>query len=179
MGSAKPLIIIGSCRLDSNTSSFVNYLFRETEHSIADLLSYQIAPYSYDGSYPSTDTFNHLVEKILDHELLVFATPVYWYSMSGLMKTMFDRFTDLIRIHKPLGRKLKNKHIFLLAVGSNAALPEGFCIPFINSADYLDMHYQGAIYYSTDESVTAEEKEKMKKSFTGLIQKTQLLLFEK
>lgn len=176
MPNQTPLIILGSCRPESDTKSFVDFVFNDTDYKTVDLLTYQIAPYRYDGVYPSTDNFIQLVETILDHDILVFATPVYWYSMSGLMKTMLDRFTDLIRIHKPLGRKFKNKHLFLLSVGSNDQLPDGFCVPFISSADYLDMHYQGNIYYSTGEEITYEEKRQMCQTFMATIRKTQTVL---
>ncbi len=49
---------------------------------------------------------NDIVDK---YDVLIFATPVYWYSMSGIMKVFFDRITDLLTIKKDIGRKLKGK----------------------------------------------------------------------
>ncbi|MCP4458779.1 MAG: NAD(P)H-dependent oxidoreductase [Cytophagales bacterium] len=37
------------------------------------------------------------------------ATPVYWYSMSGIMKVFLDRIYDVLTIEKELGRKLHGK----------------------------------------------------------------------
>lgn len=67
---------------------------------------------------------------MLHDDKIIFATPVYWYSMSGLMKTFFDRLTDLVTIQKSVGRKLKGKETFLFAVGTDDLLPAGFTIPF-------------------------------------------------
>lgn len=44
---------------------------------------------------------------------IVFATPVYWYAMSGRMKIFFDRFTDLLYTHKSIGKNLKGKKLFI------------------------------------------------------------------
>lgn len=58
------------------------------------------------------DDYLNLMKQILDkYETLILATPVYWYSMSGIMKVFFDRLTDLLTIEKELGRKLRGKKI--------------------------------------------------------------------
>lgn len=58
------------------------------------------------------DDYLNLMKQILEkYETLILATPVYWYSMSGIMKVFFDRLTDLLTIEKELGRKLRGKKI--------------------------------------------------------------------
>jgi hypothetical protein len=63
--------------------------------------------------------------------------------------------------------------MFLLSVGSNAELPEGFCVPFINTADYLDMNYRASIYFSVDEPVSDTEKTRIRMQFLEEIKKAQ------
>ena len=145
----KPLIIIGSARKQSHTLEFVETLMAGTEVVIADLLDHTIAPYDYSGHYPPADTFQQLVELMLSYRLVIFATPVYWYSMSGHMKMFFDRLTDLVTINKPTGRRLKELPIALVAVGTDDELPPGFEKPFELTCRYLDMKYLGAVYHST------------------------------
>lgn len=41
------------------------------------------------------DDANGIVEKMLTADVLVFATPIYYYEMSGQMKTMLDRANPL------------------------------------------------------------------------------------
>lgn len=61
------------------------------------------------GNSRNADYLN-LMKQILDkYETLILATPVYWYSMSGIMKVFFDRLTDLLTIEKEFGRKLRGK----------------------------------------------------------------------
>jgi multimeric flavodoxin WrbA len=170
----EPLIIIGSSRKPSDTKSFVNDVFRNTPHKQLDLLDFKIIPYNYDGIYPADD-FNKLAEEILQHDTIIFATPVYWYAMSAVMKQVFDRFTDLVTIRKATGRLLKGKNIFLIAVGDNAEIPEGFEIPFKNTAEYLDMKYGGCIYFSTGHEANEDQKRSEKKLFIDAVKSTKAL----
>ena len=144
-----PVIILASARKDSDTRKFLEKLFKNTEYKIIDLLDFTVLPYDYDHKYSSDDEFFKIIEEIMLHDVIVFATPVYWYSMSGLMKTFFDRLTDLVTIKKEYGRQLKDKSTFLVVVGTDKVLPGGFDKPFELSSRYLKMSYQGSIYYST------------------------------
>ena len=106
-----------------------------------------------------SDQYFILVDKLLLHETIVFATPVYWYAMSGLLKSFFDRFTDLVTIRKTLGRQLKGRKILVIAVGADEDLPAGFEVPFQRTANYLDMTYDGLVYHSTKHGCGASREE--------------------
>lgn len=82
---------------------------------------------------------------------ILFATPVYWYAMSGRMKTLFDRFTDLLsdRDGQRRGRSLAGRQVWALAVGTDPAPPPGFNEPFRLTAAYLGLDWRGALYLST------------------------------
>lgn len=47
------------------------------------------------GSCVIRDDTGEIVEKMLHADVLVFATPIYYYEMSGQMKTMLDRANPL------------------------------------------------------------------------------------
>lgn len=160
-----PLVILGSSRKNSDTLQFLQWVFENSPFLLADLLDYTIHPYSYANDYYPDDQFEDIIQQLLKHQIIVLATPVYWYAMSGLMKTFFDRLTDLVTVRKEWGRKLRGKRILLLAVGSEEALPSGFEIPFKRTADYLGMEYRGSIYYSTKSSTSQEEREKLRTEF--------------
>ncbi len=144
--TAAPLIILASARKNSNTEKFIDVVFAGTDHKLIDLLDYAVSPYNYQHKHPAEDTFISVIDEILQHKTIVFATPVYWYSMSGLLKTFLDRTTDLIKVHKDRYKQLKGRSTFLLAVGSDATLPDGFDIPFQLTSKYFGMAYQGHIY---------------------------------
>jgi putative NADPH-quinone reductase len=161
----QPLVILGSSRKQSDTLAFVERTMAGIDYHLADLLDYSIAPYHYEHTYSEQDTFMQLVKLLLEHEVIVLATPVYWYSMSGLIKTFFDRLTDLIKVQKPLGRQLNGKKIFLLAAGNNPALPPGFLVPFELTCQYLDMEFKGSLYHSSENPEPTADLERETEAF--------------
>lgn len=107
----KVLILVGSARSESNTLKTVDVL-NYPEAEIINLIDLNISPYKYHDTNREDD-FMQVVSKMLEADLIVFATPVYWYAMSGLMKVFFDRLTDLLSgERKVLGRRLKRKRPF-------------------------------------------------------------------
>jgi len=147
MKDDRPLVILGSSRKDSNTRKLLDRLFVDLDYELIDLLDHKLYPYDYSTNYPSDDSFFIIVDRLLRHDTLVFATPVYWYAMSGPMKTFFDRFSDLVTIRKELGRQLRGKRTFLVATGEGKELPEGFEVPFRSTSKYLDMEFICAYYH--------------------------------
>ncbi len=149
--SQKTLIILGSHREESNTLDLAQKKFPGSP--IIDLTQMKIHTFNYnvkerEAGYADED-FDSIVKQMINAETLVFATPVYWYSMSGRMKVFFDRFSDLITgERKALGRALKTKKVWLLATGHDVDLPAGFETPFMRTSQWFEMDYQGAIYQS-------------------------------
>lgn len=148
MVTAKPLVILGSARSAGDTANAVRLAFRDDQIELIDLLRCNIGRYSYVHANRDDD-FPQIARRVLPASAIVFATPVYWYSMSGGMKDFFDRLTDLLEIDKDVGRELKGKDVWLLAAGSEAVLPEGFEVPFLRTARYFSMIYRGAVYLYT------------------------------
>ncbi|CAM3982520.1 flavodoxin family protein [Mucilaginibacter galii] len=140
------IIILASSRKNGNTKQFVTDTYGVITPTITDLLDYTITPYRYDETYPYNDQFEQLIDEVLKNDVLVLATPVYWYSMSGLMKVFFDRLTDLTGVQKAKGKQLKGKIMKVLATGTDERLPVGFEVPFRETADYFDMVYEGCRY---------------------------------
>jgi multimeric flavodoxin WrbA len=126
------LIILGSARSDGDTRRLLEAVLPPVPYVLIDLLDSPVAPYSYVQAYPATDTFLYLADLLLRHPVILFATPVYWYSMSSLMKNFFDRLTDLTTTHKHLGRQLAT----------------GFEVPFRLTATYFNMNFAGSFYQS-------------------------------
>ncbi|MDA5312487.1 flavodoxin family protein, partial [Vibrio cholerae] len=74
-----------------------------TDTTLFDLSDYAISFYDYEHMNRNDD-FIHLINKLAEFDHLVFASPVYWYSMSAQLKVFFDRLSDLLTIEKELGR---------------------------------------------------------------------------
>lgn len=58
------------------------------------------------------DDANAIAEKMLDSDVIVWATPVYYYSMSGQMKTLIDRVNSLYY------KDYKFRKVYLLATAT-------------------------------------------------------------
>jgi len=145
----KTLVILGSARKDSHTRTLLRNVFSSLPHELIDLLDYEIAPFDYNAEYPADDQFQFLADKLVQAEHVIFATPVYWYSMSGILKTFIDRFTDLVSVEKEKGRALKGKNVYLFSVGADSFAPEGFEVPFKETSNYLEMNYHQGVYISS------------------------------
>ena len=141
----KTLIIFGSSRSDGNTRIIADFLVDKIPADLMNLSDYEFSYFDYDYKNQNDD-YLALAKQLLDYENLVFCTPVYWYSMSGIMKTFFDRMTDLLKFHKPIGRGLAGKKMFAICCSSDEEEYDGFFMPFEKTAGYLDMQYGGNVH---------------------------------
>jgi multimeric flavodoxin WrbA len=147
MMNKKGLVILGSSREDSNTLKAVQKLL-PFPYDLIDLYQKKIQFYEYKSQKmeEQEDDFYSIATEMLLYDRLIFATPVYWYSMSGRMKIFFDRLTELTDTYKPIGKALKGKEVYLVASGASPGLPEGFEIPFRLTAEYFDMKFIQTFY---------------------------------
>jgi len=106
-----PLIILGSARGESNTLKAVKLVTQNTP--IIDLREKDLSYFDYEYRNQNDD-FLSIAEQMIRHTPLILATPVYWYSMSALMKTFMDRWSDLIDLRKDMGRRLAGKELYLI-----------------------------------------------------------------
>ena len=139
-----PIIILGSSRTFGETRKVVDSIIGNNEVPIIDLKSLDMSIYDYDH-YNKNDDFIPLMEQVIKHDLIVLATPVYWYTMSATMKIFLDRLTDLLDIRKDLGRKLYGKKLFIISSLASNLLPQGFEYPFWQTAEYLKWSIRAAV----------------------------------
>jgi len=138
---SKIAIVLGSSRGDGHTRQLCNYLLESVDAHLIDLNTKSIGHFDYNFENKNDDFLPTITELINNYDLLIFATPVYWYSMSGTLKDFFDRITDLLKNHKNLARKLKGISMAVLSCSSGEDLDDSFALPFIKSAEYLDMKF--------------------------------------
>ena len=142
----KPVIILGSSRRDGHTRKAVDELNKHLGCDIIDLADHRIGHYDYEHNNVEDD-FLPLIQQIIEkYDLFIFATPVYWYTMSGVLKVFIDRLTDLLDAHQTLGRQLRVKHMVVVTSSLGDHLGEDFWLPFIHTASYLGMQYQGGLH---------------------------------
>lgn len=142
------LVIFGSARNDGNTMRAVRAALGERPATIVDLAQTNLTHYDYQHRNLD-DAYLGIVEQLLAADLTIFASPVYWYSMSAHLKMFFDRFSDLLTVHKDVLDRLQGKQCCVIASGSGPRIPDCFEAPFSRTFDYLGMVYRGSFYLHT------------------------------
>jgi len=162
---SKTVLIVGSSRSDGNTFQMVHHLHENVGIPFIDLSKYEISDYDYKHRNRGDD-FLDLMREILDnYDTLVFVSPIYWYSMSGIMKCFFDRITDLLTIEKDLGRKLRGKKMAMICCSGSEKMNDGFEEPFRLSAGYLGMQYLGFLHLDLTNNMLSENQKNLLENF--------------
>ena len=144
----KILIISGSHRKGGNTEllaeAFAKGAAAHHHVEIVSVRDYKVNPclgcnacFKTNGVCAQKDDMTILYEKMSQADMLVIASPVYFYGISAQLKAVIDRF------HNPIRDTFHIKKMALLLVGA-ATLPELFdailaeynlCLNFFNIED--------------------------------------------
>lgn len=153
----KGIIIQGSSRSEGDTSKIVSVLNRMTDFDIVDLNKITIGHFDYEFKNREDDFLDLFRNIVSNYEGIIFVTPIYWYTMSGLMKVFFDRISDFLKLEKDYGRLLRGMEMVSVSASNDNTFYEGFEMPFVNSADYLGMNYKGHLHTWVENSIVSDE----------------------
>lgn len=137
------VIIQASARSKGDTHLIVNELNKNNNFDVIDLKTKNVGHFEYDFTNADDDFLPMMEEIIAKYDTIIFATPVYWYNMSGILKAFFDRISDLLHYKKELGRQMRGKKMAMISNNNYDDLKDGFNMPFKESANYLGMTYLG------------------------------------
>lgn len=149
MGSSNPM---------GDTYSVCKSIVEKHKIKFQDLNELVIMPYDYDHENKDDDFLGFMDHVLQSYDTIILATPVYWYTMSGIMKNYLDRFTDLLTIKKDMGRQLRGKSLLAVSVSNSDDCPEEFPMPFERSAEYLGMNWLGYVHFPVNESQILSER---------------------
>jgi len=98
------------------------------------------------GDSRANDDYLNLLEKFLDSDLIIWASPIYWYAVSAQMKCFIDRFSSYVK-NPRYADKFNNKgHIVLCTFGSDNYKHSRFITePMKLTIQYLRGNYIGDI----------------------------------
>lgn len=142
------LIITGSPRHGGNLSTYAGILADELSrlglgYETVNLYDLKLGPCrscdacAATGTCVFKDDLVGLAGRMLAADLLVLATPVYWFSVSGVMKTLMDRTQSLWH-----GRQLAGKACAALITEAHAGAVQT-CALLESFSDYHDMRWLG------------------------------------
>lgn len=126
--------------------------FEGIPHMSVDLANTMIQPVEdrrhHGGFLPIGDDYRRIVEEMLEHDDIVFITPIYWYSMSTKMKLFIDRFSESLRDEDLRFReRMQGKRFHLIAVGGDDPKEKGRALvtQFDHIATFLGARLETAI----------------------------------
>lgn len=96
------LFINGSPNKNGNTAELAEILLSGKEYQTLHLVDYKV--YGYGQNFED-DQFTEIVEKMKAADTIVIGSPVYWYSMSGMVRNLIDRFYGPVASGAMKGRK--------------------------------------------------------------------------
>lgn len=163
----KGVIIQASSRSYGDTSCVVSVFKNETSFDVIDLNQKNIGHFDYEFNNKEDD-FKFLFKEITKkYEIILFATPIYWYTMSGILKVFLDRISDFLYNEKDIGRRLRKMKMGVISCSNENKVFKGFVMPFERSADYLGMTYIGHLHTWVNNRNVSEEVELLIKEFTS------------
>lgn len=148
----KTAIILATARQNGNTHNFVQEVMKVVPADLINLAEYNILPLNYNLQ---NDDFIGIIEKLVKYDHLAFASPVYWYTMSGQMKIFIDRFLEVLHLKRPLGQMLKGKMASVIATGNSKEAPETYWETFKQIFEYLHMENRTTIYLDCSDKFNA------------------------
>ena len=96
----------------------------------------------YEGPCVQKDDMDEIRQKILSADMLVFATPLYYYGMSAQLKTLIDRFCAF---NASLTRKHMRSALITAAWNSASWTFEALAAHYKTLVRYLDFKDMGMI----------------------------------
>ncbi|WP_019415458.1 flavodoxin family protein [Paenisporosarcina sp. TG20] len=136
------VVIYGSTRQNGNTEQLTDHVIEGLDVEKIFLRDYTVKPIAdqrhNEGGFSGVDDdYNSLVERMMKHETFIFATPIYWYSMSGTMKNFIDRWSQTMRDEKypDFKKQLGTKKGYIIAVGGDNPNLKG--LPLIQQFKFI------------------------------------------
>ncbi|MDN4526769.1 flavodoxin family protein [Fictibacillus fluitans] len=133
--------IIGSSRADGNTQQLTELALKGIDYTPIILKEKQVVPiddlrHAAGGFHPVSDDYETVIDTVLEHDILIFATPVYWYGMSGLMKNFVDRWSQSLRDDRfEFKKEMSQKTAYVITCGGDQ--PRIKALPLILQFQYI------------------------------------------
>src|SRR5699024_1252098 len=95
-------VIHAGGRPNGNTEILTKKVIKDISVDEIYLKKYAIDPivdqrHAEGGFAEVNDDYNTIIDCILKHEVLIFSTPIYCYSMTGTMKNFIERLSQTLK----------------------------------------------------------------------------------
>lgn len=134
--------LYGSSRANGNTELLAEHVIEGLNVRKIFLKDFHIKDiedrrHESGGFVAVEDDYNKIINKMLDCDVIIFATPIYWYGMSGMMKTFIDRWSQVMRDERypEFKEEMSKKSAYIIAVGGDNPRTKG--LPLIKQFKYI------------------------------------------
>lgn len=145
------LVLNGSGRQGGNTQQLTEVALAGLPYTQIDLREKRIIPimdqrHAVGGFGPVDDDYEEVISEVLKSDILFFATPVYWYGISGSLKNLVDRWSQSLRDSRYDFKQLMGeKQAYVITVGGDQ--PRIKALPMIQQLqytfDFVGMKFSG------------------------------------
>lgn len=152
------LTLYSSSRPDGNTYSMVKLLSDLIPSENLYLDDLNIGDYDYEFRNQSDD-FSGVIDRMLEADIIVFACPEYWYTLTPAFKRLFDRFTDLTELEslKAKGKALRTKQFHLFTTSASEKPSDAFISVVSHTLKYLGWEFAGFVHVYCEDRLDERE----------------------
>ncbi|MCY8546191.1 flavodoxin family protein [Bacillus vallismortis] len=150
----KIAVINGGTRPGGNTDILVEKIVQGFDAEHIYLRQYHILPmedlrHAEGGFCPVQDDYDSIIERALPCDILIFATPIYWFGMSGTLKLFIDRWSQTLRDPRfpDFQQQMSMKQAYVAAVGGDSPKIKGLPLiqQFAHIFAFMGMSFKGYI----------------------------------
>ena len=155
MSEKKVLVITGSPRLDGNSDRLADAFIEGAVSAENDVTRFDsgrmnIGPckacgqcFTNGNACAVSNGFNTIAPEILKSDVIVFVTPLYWFSFTSQIKCVIDKMYSFCES----GKDLSGKECLLIVCGGSADEPdyEGIATTYRLMASYLKWTDRGIL----------------------------------
>ncbi|HEY3367736.1 MAG TPA: flavodoxin family protein [Symbiobacteriaceae bacterium] len=135
------LVLYGSSRRRGNSELLTDQLVTGLACTRIYLAEHLVMPiqdkrHTSEGFGPVDDDYEAIVDQVLAHDIIIFATPLYWYGMSAQLKAFLDRWSGSLRDQRfDFRADMAKKTAYVVVTGS--AQPRIKALPLIQQFDLV------------------------------------------
>ncbi|MCJ1657039.1 flavodoxin family protein [Staphylococcus sp. NRL 16/872] len=147
-------VLFGGSRPEGNTAQITKYALEGLDYNWIDLTQYQLNPvrdlrHENEDIETYYDDYKEIIDKVLESDTVIFASPVYWYSISASLKAFIDNWSETLvdPNYKDFMEKMARIDFRLILVGGDC--PKVKAKPCITqmkyTLDFIGAELQGYI----------------------------------
>jgi multimeric flavodoxin WrbA len=170
------IALFSSSRRLGNTGQLIDRIASDLNIEVVDFAGQRMSSYDYEHRNRHDD-FEPLMQRVLAHNQIIFASPIYWYAVAPAMKVFLDRLSDLLEIPDLLaeGRRLRGKNAYVVCTSVGDEPSGAFMEAFLDTFSYLGMHFGGMAHINCQDGFIPAMHDPTAVGFAALVRQAALV----